>query len=701
MMDLHKLLKPRSIAVIGASERDGFGGDTCRNLFRFTKNVERIYLVNPKWDTLFGRPCYPSVADVPDEVDLVILCTPQKTVEPLLEQAAQKGCKGAVVFASGYSETGAEGRKLQHSLVELCQKYGIAMMGPNCAGFANFVDEIFSFAFQVEERDRTGSIGMISQSGQICLSALDSPNLKFSYLISSGNSACICVEDYLNFLVEDPHTKVVAGYLEGISDPQKLLKAFSKAKELKKPVVILKTGRSAKSKQLAASHTGSLSGSDEAFQTVMERYGVIRVNDLQELYTTADALATLSHYPEGERFAFLNVSGGEAGITADLANRYGVILSDLSKETLEKLSGLLPSYATANNPLDMTANLSYDSDRLAQALQIISKDPQVDAIGVGYTITPELFDTTVRFMTEAVRIYSQQSGMKPLFWIPFVEHTREKETADILRKCGVPLLASGMYGFQALKNVCYFVSESRRETCDVALPSVSGQDWEGKTFQAHSEYDSMVYLESQGIAIPGQLVATTKEEAVAAAHKFGYPVVCKIDSPDILHKSDVGGVMLNLSSDQEVERAFDLLLHNASKHCPSARIHGVLVKSMLKSATEIIIGVNRDPQFGPIVMVGLGGVFVEIFKDVQIAPAPLRKEEALSMIQRLKGYPLLNGYRGKPPCDVDALATLLVQISELAANHRDTLKELDLNPVFVDENGVAIADALVICVRKN
>lgn len=688
--DLNKLLKPRTVAIVGASEKAGFGGDTTRNYLKFSKNLDHVYFVNPGRDTIFGRTAFHTLSDIPEDIDLVILCTPQKTILSLLDQAAEKHCGGAVIFASGYSEVGPEGRKLQNELVEKANRLGIAVMGPNCAGFANFIDGIFAFAFLVEERNRSGNIGMISQSGQIVLGGLDSRAMGFSHVISSGNSCNVKVEDYLDFLVDDKDTKVVAAYLEGITKPAKLVKTFRKAALQKKPVVILKTGKSAKSQQLAASHTGSLSGADKVLRAIFRRYGVIEANDLNELMGLSAAFSWMAKLPSGERCVFMNVSGGEAGVMADLAEEYGITLADYKPETKAFLETLVPDYGTVNNPFDMTAGIGYNTPVMVKAMEAVSADENVDVICIAYTITPEVWDDTITHMVEAVSIACQNPQMKPVFWLPFIEHTRDQESADALQKSGVPLLPTGRYGCEALKKILTFANTPFTDI-EAAVPSSTHQAAEGL-----SEYESLVYLSQNGVPIPPQAVAATADEAAEAAKELGYPLSVKIHSRDIQHKSDVGGVKLNIRDEADLRRAFEEVMNNCSQNAPGARLSGALLKPMLKPGVEMIIGVNNDKDFGPMVMIGMGGVFVELFKDVQLAPAPLTRELALKMIRSLKSYPLLDGYRGGPRCNIPALADLLVKISQMAADNKDSLKELDINPVFVTEDGVAIADALLI-----
>ncbi len=694
-MDLNGLLKPKSFAIIGASEKDGIGGDVCRNVMAFMEDISKVYFVNPKRETVFEKKCYPSINDIPEPVDLAVLCTPMGAVYSVMEQVAAKGCKGAIIFASGFGEAGPEGKKAEQEVVDLCIKHHIALMGPNCAGYANYAEGIFPFAFLAEKRDRKGSIGLASQSGQVCLSGLDYYPMRFSYVISSGNSPVISIEEYIDFMVDDESTKVVAAYVEGIKKPEVLIRAFEKAAKKKKPIVLLKVGRSDKASELAASHTGSLSGSDKSIDAIMEKFGVIRVNDLQELYATSIALATLAELPKGKKAVFVNVSGGEAGVTADLAYLNDIQLSNLGRDTLDKIGAKLPFYATPNNPLDVTGTVAYDTEALAYTVEQLMKDPEVDFVVMAYTITYVFADMCVPYMVASLEAVADKEFRKPIFWLPFTEHSRNEESSDKLLKINVPLLPTGEYGLKAIKNVLRFAAyDHTKVNMEIGLPKPVEQV---KT-QAYSEYDSMMKLKENGVHIDEQIVLKSPDDVEKICDKIGFPLVFKIDSQDILHKSDVGGVILKIDSKERALEAYDQILANAKKHCPDAKINGVLGKKMLGMGVEFIVGVNNDPQLGPMVMIGLGGVFVEIFKDVVLRPAKLSRHEAMEMIQSLKGYKMLEGYRGSTPKDVDALADFIVSIAEYAYNHKDTLKELDINPVFVYDKGkgVAVADALVI-----
>lgn len=699
-MDLTKLLKPRSVAVIGASEKNGFGGDVCRNILTYVEDRSRVYFVHPKRETVFGVPCYKTVSDIPDTIDLMVICTSQKTVVPLLREGAQKGCGGAVVFASGYGEVGTEeGRQNEAELIAAAKELNIAVMGPNCAGYVNYVDNVQAFAFISAKRDRRGSVGVVSQSGQLCLSMMDDPGTRFSYIISAGNGKIVQMEDYMEFLVDDEDTKVVSIYIEGVKDANKFADALKKAAEKRKPVVILKAGRSAKGGAIAASHTGSLSGSDASFDAVLKKFGAIRVDDLEELIAMSLMLSTLKKIPEKATFASMNLSGGETGICADVGSLNGIEYPDFTPETLASLKEQLPDYASPNNPLDMTASLSYDADAYAGALRTVMDDPNVGMVLIGYTLLLEIADPAIHYMYEGIEKVVREKGdaCKPIAMIPFAENTRNPEYQEKLFKIGVPVLPPPVYAFKMLRHLADFIAYRPEEkTLELAAGTPSSQD-----SYALSEHDSKVELGKYGIAVPEEIIAKSVEEAVAFAESMDEPLVMKIESADILHKSDVGGVKLNIRGGEAAKAAYEAIMTSVTEKRPDAVINGILMVPMLKSGVEMILGVNNDPQFGPMVMVGMGGVFVEVFKDVALYPAPVSEAEAMEMLRSLKAFKLLNGYRGSEKCDLQALCQTIAGVSRFASENRDHLKELDINPLFVypEGEGVGVADALIVKYR--
>lgn len=696
-MNLNKLLKPTSVAVIGASEKEGFGGDVCRNILSYVEDRSHVYFIHPKRDNVFGVPCYKSISDVPENVDLMVICTSQKTVIPLLQEGAKKGVGGAVVFASGYGEVGtAEGKQNEAELIAAAKELDIAVMGPNCAGFVNYIDNVQAFAFISAKRDRKGSVGVVSQSGQLCLSMMDDPGMRFSYNISAGNGKIVQMEDYMDFLVDDEDTKVVSIYIEGVKNADKFAAVLKKAAEKRKPVVILKAGRSAKGGAIAASHTGSLSGSDASFDAVLKKFGAIRVDDLEELIAMSLMLSTMKRMPEKATFASMNLSGGETGICADVGSLNGIEYPDFTEETLKKLKEQLPSYASPNNPLDMTASLSYDADLYAGALRTVMDDPNIGMVLIGYTLLLEIADPCIHYMYKGIEKVVQEKGgnCKPIAMIPFAENTRNPEYQEKLFQIGVPVLPPPVYAFKLLRHLADFIAyEPETKTLELAVGHPKSEET-----QALSEHESKQELKVYGVPVPDEVIVTSKEEAAQFVKNHPGPLVMKVESADILHKSDVGGVKLNVCGPEAAEKAYEEIMESVTAKRPDAHINGILTVPMLDAGVEIIIGVNNDPQFGPMIMVGMGGVFVEVFKDVALYPAPLKEEEALEMLKSLKSFKLLNGYRGTEKCDIKALCQTIVAISNYAQANKDVLKELDINPLFVypEGKGVGVADALIV-----
>lgn len=697
-MDIRTLLNPRNVCLVGASDKEGFGGDTLRNMIKYM-DMERVFLVNPKREEIWGHKCYPSIADVPASFDLVIIATPQKTVQTLLREAHAKGASAAVVYASGYGEVGtAEGVQQEEELKALCRELGISLMGPNCSGFVNYIDATYAFAFISADRDRKGSVGLISQSGQIALSMMDSPKMRFSYAISAGNSNIVTTEDYLEFLIDDVNTKVIALYLEGVKNTAQFMAALKKAAQNRKPVIVLKTGRSEKGIQIASSHTGSLAGSDRIFDAMFKKYGVIRVDDIEELLATANAFDTLPSLPAQPTLCAMCFSGGETGVCADLGEMTGLSYPDFEPETYTRLKSVLPFFATPNNPLDTTAAIANEAKTYAETLQAVLDDPNIGLVAMGYSLLHEISDPCIHYMYEGLKMVVEGGkNLKPMVMLPFLENTRNPEYQDLLRSVGVPVLPAALYGMRIIKHIMDFVSYNPvNAESDLALPV--GKPAPGK---ALTEYDSKLLLREYGLPAPKAEVATTEDQAAAIAERFGFPVVMKIHSPDILHKTEVGGVVINVNSVEAVRLNFREITANAAKFRPDARIEGILIQEQAPAGQEVIIGIKNDAQFGPCIMVGLGGIFVELFKDTALACAPVSADQAQKMLESLTSYKLLSGYRGKAPLDIAALADLIVKISDFAVAKKDTLFELDLNPVFVYEKGLSIVDALAVMCSEN
>ena len=661
-----------------------------------------IYLVNPGRDTVFGHKCYHSIGELPEDIDLVIIASAKKTVPDLIRQAAAKGAGGAVVFAAGYGETGKpEDKAAEADLKELCRELDMALMGPNCAGYINVLDHIPAMGFMTTIPEKSGRVGLVSQSGMICTLLLDSGKIDFSYVISCGNSKIVEVVDYIDFLVEDENTDVIVSYIEGVTSPAKFIATLKKAALKRKPVILLKIGRSEKGSKAASSHTGSLSGSDATFNAIFDKYGVIRVDDLEDLASLSNMIATIPSLPEGDRVVSLNGSGGENGVACDVGSLYNINYPDFTEEGKAKLRPMLADFATISNPLDTTADICYDTDQFADAAEVIINDDAFDMAVVGITIVNELTDLCVKHMSEAlIKLRKEGRITKPVFVVPAVESGRMADYVGALKEAGVPVTAPCYYGYKhvaLLGKYVRWLKETDIESLSDAVPDAPAG---GEKF-ALSEHGSKELLKEYGVPVPAEFIAGSEEEAVKFAEEIGWPVVMKVESADILHKSDVGGVKLGINSEDGVRKAYREIMDSCKAACPDAVINGILMQKMLKSGTEVIVGVTNDPAFGPMVLCGMGGVFTEVFKDVSLFPAPLTKDDALRMIRSLKAYKLMTGYRGQPKLDVDALADLLVGVGEFAVGHRNDLAEMDINPVFVypEGEGVAAADALVILRR--
>ena len=700
-MDLNKLLNPKKFAIVGATEKETYGCFAVKLMEQHVpERLENdIFLVNPGRDQVFGHKCYHSLAEIPEDIDMAIIATAKKTVPDLIRQAAARGAKGAVVFAAGYGETGKpEDKQAEAELKALCQELDVALMGPNCAGYINLVEHLPAMGFMTTIPEKVGKIGLISQSGMICTLLMDSGKADFSYVISCGNSKIVEVVDYMDFLVDDPNTKVILSYIEGVTNPQKFIATLKKAALKKKPVVLLKLGRSAKGSKAASSHTGSLSGSDAAFDAIFEKYGVIRVDDLEDLVSLSNMIATMPELPKGNRVVSLNGSGGENGVACDVGDMYGVNYPDFSDEGYAKLRPMLADFATISNPLDTTADICYDTDKFADAAEVILNDDNFDMAVVGITIVNELTDLCVKHMTEAlIKLRQEGRVTKPVVVVPAVESGRMPDYIDGLKEVGIPVTAPCYYGYKEIAKLGKYVewlNSTDVEALDDAVPDAprTGEKY------ALSEHSSKELLKQYGVPVPEESIATNVDEAIEFAKKIGYPIVMKVESEDIMHKSDVGGVKLNISSEEGVRAAYDEIMTSCTAKCPDAHINGILMQKMLKSGTEVIVGVTNDSSFGPMVLCGMGGVFTEVFRDSALKPAPLTKEDALNMIKSLKAYKLMTGYRGQPELDVDALADLLIAVGDFAAAHRNDLAEMDINPVFVypKGEGVAAADALVL-----
>ncbi len=695
-MSIEKLIKPESIAVIGVTDRKGAFGNAAAKSTIKSKNADRVYFVHIKREELMGKKCYKSLEELPEVVDCIILCTPRSTINGYIEEAGKMGTKAAVVYASGYSEEHTEsGDRLEKEMKEIARKYGMSILGPNCCGIINNEDNINMWGLnnRFNMETRKCGIGIVAQSGFIAHNIVNKSFFNISYAVSSGNGNITYLEDFLDYMVDDDNVYVIAIYLEGVTDANKFTKALKKAAENRKPVVVLKTGKSAKGAAAAASHTGNLAGSAKSYDSVFEKFGVVSVNCLEELMCVCQMFSVLKgNFPEKATFAGVNLSGGENAICADLAEEYGLKLPDLLDETKKKMENVLPGFATPQNPLDGTTAIFRDLDAANGIIKALEEDPAISGIIVGANIgVNKLAD---RGLYKAMIGTRKKGYKKPIFAVPSFEATRNQEARDMFENVGIPLLSSSTIAFSSLNKLSKFIEyDYNRKTLNIAAPT---NNKEGLDSVAFSEYDSKQEMIKYGVSVPAQTIAKTVDDLKNTNMK--YPLVLKVNSPDILHKTEAGGVKLNIQNEEEAIKAFNDIMSSCKAYKPDAKIDGILVQEMASKGTEIIIGVTNDKQFGPMILVGLGGVFVEVFKDSVLYPCPLAKNEAIDILKKLKSYKLLSGYRGSKPCDIDALADIMVKISNYALENKDEIKEMDLNPVFVypEGEGVAVVDALIV-----
>jgi acyl-CoA synthetase (NDP forming) len=700
-MNLTKLIRPKSLAIVGASDRTGSIGQKVVLSSQKWSIAERVYFVNPNKTELLGKPCYKCLADLPELVDCVILCTPKQACPDIVEEAGRLNIKAAMVYASGFSEEGTiEGIELEKKLMINAKKYDIAVLGPNCNGVTNSVDKIYmTMLGYTIDRDRPTGIGIISQSGYATTQAVTPDYMNISYGVSVGNSNIVNLEDIMEFMVEDANVNVIAIYLEGVRNGEKFISMLKRAQEVNKPIVVLKSGRSALGARAAASHTGSMAGSYERYKALLAKYNAVLTETMQEFVYTAMAMNTLikaGSMPRGDKLAGITLSGAENVMCADMCEACGISLPELSSETSSALADILPLFATPSNPLDATTYYIEKSEEFARLIQTISADEKVDMIAINVEVTENL-DKKNMSEVEAI-IAARKQGCKTIFAMSTMEATRNLEVRRNLEAIGTPILGPGITGYKILSNIIKYA------TYDVAVYDLNSYGVPSKSKNAGkwvtlTEAESKSLLKQSGIAVPWTEIAHDFETLVETLKDLQYPIVLKINSRDIAHKSEAGGVRLNIGDAHEAKRVYGEIMESCRTYNPNAKLDGVLISEMLPSGgQELIIGISNDEDLGPFILVGLGGVFTEVFEDFIIAPVPVNDREALNMLSGLKSVKLLHGYRGGAIYDEPALRELIVKVSHFAGKHKDTVRELDLNPVIVypEGAGVAIADALAL-----
>jgi len=701
------LMQPRSLAILGASPRSGAIGNTAvRNIVEYGF-AGPVFPIHPTAAEVCGLRCYPDIASLPETPDCVLVAISADKAIPALEEATSHGVKAAVIFASGFSEMGPEGRARQSELEQLARRTGLRVCGPNCLGLANIGARISLYSAALPDSLRAGGVAVLSHSGSGCIVLSSLGRFGFSYLVSAGNCAVLDIADYLDFLADDPDTRVAALFMETVREPQKFAAAASRMRESGKPVVALKVGRSEKGAAAAAAHTGSLAGTQAIYDDFFRRNGVISVGDLDELVESLALMLAIRKHPRGHGLGVINVSGGEIALTCDLAQRIGVSLPELTPASRDRIQAVLPSFGRASNPVDVTGAGVFDMAIYQAAIESLAADPAVAMVAVSQDCPLHLgahqAETYRRIAATAAQTAAKLD--KPLVFYSNVAAGIHPRVAAPLEEAGVPALQGARASLLAMRRLCDYSAHLRggldkASSGEARLPPEQDRLWRARLASGAplTEREAKVFLASFGIAVTREMSARSAEQAVAAAHSLSFPVALKIESPDLPHKSDVGGVRLNLKSAEEVVAAFDEVMATVRQRAPQARLDGVLVQEMASGGVEAIAGLSRHEPFGIAVVVGSGGVLVELVKDSALGLVPVGMQHATAMIDATRLGRLLGGYRGARPGDAAALAELLVKLSQIAVLYGDVIEALDLNPVHVrpQGDGICVVDALLI-----
>jgi acyl-CoA synthetase (NDP forming) len=689
---LAHLLTPRSIALVGVSESSRWSRSIVDNL-ALQGFPGPVYMINPRHATQFGRPSYPSLREVPGEVDLAYVMVPTAAALEVAADCVAKGVRAVVMLTSGFAEVGPQGAALQQRLTALLAEHGVALCGPNCLGFVNANANVAAYALAMAEPARPGRTGVVLQSGALLLPllrAFQKRELGLATLISSGNEAMFDATDFLAHMVEDPAVGVLGGLLEGIRRPAAFARVCDRALELGKPVVVLKLGRSEVGRRVAVAHTGALAGASRFADALFRRHGVVQVRTLEDFVETLGLLASYGP-PPGERVAVVASSGGVCGIASDLGSDLGLTFPEFDAATIARLRGVLPAFASPQNPLDVTGYVVIQPDLATRATEAVMEDPGVDATLL-VTYPPERSsgdaaadDRRMAALADLVRGRGRYVALTATQAADLTPYGRE-----LARRHNLFFLGGVSAALRAVAASQDFVRARgrRREArpprpLQLALPGAGPLD----------EVESKRLLAAAGIALPREGLADSAEQAAAVAREIGYPVVLKVVSPDLPHKTEAGVIALGVGDEAELRAAYDRIVRNAG----GARVVGVLVAEEAHDGIELLAGVQVDPVFGPGVVVGLGGIYAEIWRDTALRLAPLDEADAWAMVRELRCYPILAGARGRAPYDLAALTRTLLALSDLAVALGPRLRAVDVNPLLlrIEGRGAVALDALV------
>jgi acyl-CoA synthetase (NDP forming) len=698
---LQSFFWPQSIAVLGASpDLHRIRGRLLHQL-RENGYPGRILPINPSYQEIGGLPCYATIGAVRQPIDLALLAIPAAGVTPALEQCAHAGVKNALIISSGFAEEGGAASDMQAALIDVTQRTGIRACGPNCEGYFNALGKIATtFSPTVEVKEDAAQvlvssrrIGVIAQSGGIGFALFNrgmAAGIGFSYVISTGNEADLNMADFLDYMIEDPNTHAVLLFCEAVRNGPAFVAALAKARQLAKPIIAIKIGRSDAGTRASASHTASLSGSYTAYHAIFERYGVIEADDPDEAVAIAGVLLTCP-LPRGRNVGIITPSGGGGAWMADTLSLHGLVVPPLSAETQSSLRAVMPSYGSPGNPVDVTAQGSNTGPALMTAMETLAQSDEIDMLVLIASLTSE---TRVSLDAERVRATAERCGKPMTVWtytLPSEFGRRSAAGCGLFVHSDLRDVGVAMSRLAAYAEIQASPLPARPHSVPIAqlppgLPKVL------------TEHHAKALLSHYCLPDSQERLVTSGADAVESANVLGYPVALKIVSPDLPHKTEAGGVILGLQGQHSVTAAYDQILASVARYKPDARIEGILVQKMAPRGIELVIGMVNDPTFGPIMMAGLGGTMVELMGDVVHRPAPIDTAEATAMLLSLKSARLLTGFRGSATIDVAPAAELIANLSRAALAYRTQVVEMELNPVILhdDGSGLTIADALVM-----
>ena len=702
--DLSSLLDPRSVAIVGASPKAGWPARLWANLQHW-HYPGRVYPVNPNYETMWGAKCYRSLEELPEVVDHAVIIIPADRVVELLRKSARGLFRSATIYSGGFGEGGdPEGLRRKEFLQAYARENNVCFCGPNCMGLVSTGSRAMLFPDQRLADIREGGLAIVSQSGGLVgalVRAAVGWGIGLSYFVTSGNEADAELSDYLHHFLNHERTKVIGAFIEGVRDGEMFLAVAQEALALGKPIIALKVGRSAKGEAAAMAHTGALAGNDSVFDAVCLQNGVVRVRDLDELLNCAELFLNLNHLPPGQKTAFVTFSGGLKGLLSDLAQDAEVELSQLEPQTEAELDNLLGVGSSVGNPLDTGWGGLSSQETYLKCVHLLLDDPQVDLLA----LQEELPQSNLRPDKEsnllALAEISRKSP-KPFAMFSMITQSINDYGLEFKQTCRLPFLQGAGNMVRTMKRLAIFGEAvqahlRQRKSSPVAIRTLSArakQKLAGRKIL--NEWEAYQVTSECGLPIAKTIFAISSDAAVQAAEELGYPVVVKLIASGVTHKSELGGVKLNLSKPQEVENACREIEASFRARNPGASVEGFLVQEMIRGGVETIIGAQNDLQFGPVVMFGLGGTAVELYRDVTFRMAPVNLEEAAKMIRNIKGYPLLAGFRGASPADEQSLCRAIVAVSELAAAGRDLIQSIDINPFISVPQGGKAVDAVIV-----